>query len=125
MAQLTAQQAEQLDALLPRPLTPDMAAVALHLCGALTAEGVPMDAAMRYTVQQVRALADGIGGHSVYIPRGVRWALTVRDRLLVEQFTGRNHFELARRFGMSEVRVRQIMRRVERERFQAAQGTLF
>lgn len=49
------------------------------------------------------------GGHTHYFPMGGGLALSERDRRLAAKFRGDNHKALAREFGLSEMRVRQIL----------------
>lgn len=50
-----------------------------------------------------------IGGVATYIPRGMSYELTQRDRQMWADFKGDNHSELARKYDMTEMRVRQII----------------
>lgn len=50
-----------------------------------------------------------IGGAATYIPRGHSYELTLRDREIWSEFKGDNYSELARKYDITEMRVRQIM----------------
>lgn len=50
-----------------------------------------------------------IGGVATYIPRGMSYELTLRDREIWTDFRGDNYAELARKYDMTEMRVRQII----------------
>ncbi len=51
------------------------------------------------------------GGCMVYFPTGGRLGLTARDASIRAQFTGHNHKELARAFGLSVRHIRAILER--------------
>jgi Mor family transcriptional regulator len=50
-----------------------------------------------------------IGGVATYIPRGMIYELTLRDREIWKDFKGDNYAALARQYDMTEMRVRQII----------------
>lgn len=50
-----------------------------------------------------------IGGVATYIPRGMNYELTLRDRDIWNDFKGDNYAELARKHNVTEMRVRQII----------------
>ena len=66
-----------------------------------------------------------IGGVATYIPRGLSYELSLRDRQIWSEFKGDNHAELARKYDMTEMRVRQIIDRAARTDRAARQHKLF
>jgi Mor family transcriptional regulator len=66
-----------------------------------------------------------IGGVATYIPRGLGYELAVRDRQMFEEFSGDNYHELARKYQMTEMRVRQIIGHVLRIERAKRQQDLF
>jgi Mor family transcriptional regulator len=66
-----------------------------------------------------------IGGVATYIPRGLSYELSLRDRQIWSEFKGDNHAELARKYDMTEMRVRQIIDRAARADRAARQHKLF
>jgi Mor family transcriptional regulator len=66
-----------------------------------------------------------IGGVATYIPRGMSYELTLRDREIWTGFKGDNYAELARKYDMTEMRVRQIIAAAIRFDRQARQKGLF
>lgn len=66
-----------------------------------------------------------IGGVATYIPRGLSYELSLRDRQIWSEFKGDNHAELARRYDMTEMRVRQIVAQAARVDRAARQQALF
>lgn len=66
-----------------------------------------------------------IGGVATYIPRGMSYELTLRDREIWNDFTGDNYAALARKYDKTEMRVRQIVSAAMRIDRQARQKALF
>lgn len=124
MTTLTVESARLLDDRLPPELTPDMREVALTLFAALLDGGAPAAGAAQLAAEQVQRLSDELGGSAVYIPRGLMVRLGARDREMVARFTGRNYRELARDYGLTEMRVRRIISSAYAERIAKAQGKL-
>ena len=54
-------------------------------------------------------LARHFGGQNIYFPKLDRTMLPERDRRIREEFTGRNHKFIARRYNLSVQRVRDIV----------------
>jgi Mor family transcriptional regulator len=54
-------------------------------------------------------IADALGGERVYFPRLAFAGKYLRDEEIREQFNGYNARELARKYGLSERRIRQIV----------------
>ncbi len=75
-------------------------------------------------VAQTARLAENIGGQNAYIPKGVSYRLTPRNRQMCAEFRGNNYTELARRYKLSEMRVRQIVDTWREAQFLARQGNL-
>lgn len=134
---MSAPEAAVLEAELPDGLTPDMRDVALCLFEAL----VLMDARAgqacpvgewltqlrTWSVQvcaQLQHLANEKGGRALYLAKGVAVRLSVRDRQMCERFRGNNYRELAAEFGLTEMRVRQIVDAWQRSRYLARQQGL-
>ncbi len=61
-------------------------------------------------------LASSLGGTGVYVPKVDSVMAKVRDSLIMEQFNGHNYRDLALKFGLTEVWIRQIVNRKEDER---------
>lgn len=66
-----------------------------------------------------------IGGVATYIPRGMSYELTLRDRQMWQDFKGDNYAELARKYDMTEMRVRQIIAQALKADRAARQQSLF
>lgn len=77
----------------------------------LTIDDVPENlksVAYAIDIDAFRSLIKCAGGTSVYLPSERCITKPVRDRVIRESFCG-DYRELARRFGISEVRVRRIV----------------
>ena len=75
-------------------------------------------------VGQVDRVAGTLGGCSFYLPRGIGPQLSARNRQIVEQYNGRNKHYLAMTFGISEMRIDQILKQARRDEFARRQGKL-
>lgn len=73
-------------------------------------------------VSQMLRLSDEFGG--VYLPKGVVFRLTPRNRQMCEEFRG-DYVTLARKYRLSVQQVRNTVDRWQRERFMARQGDMF
>lgn len=125
-----------LEAMLPDGLTPDMREVARCLYAALvlndarcgSAPTVPMwgDQLHAWALQalmQLQHLASQIGGGAVYLAKGVTVHLTARDRKMCAEFKG-DYKVLARKYNLTEVRVRQIVDSYQRAQYLSRQQGL-
>jgi Mor family transcriptional regulator len=65
------------------------------------AEAVGIPAALR--------LSDFCGGSNVYIPKLDFLHQKTRNRRILQEFSGGNYRELAKRYNLSEIRVREIV----------------
>ena len=77
----------------------------------LTIDDVPENlksVACAIGIDALRSLIKCAGGTSVYLPSERCITKPVRDRVIRESFCG-DYKEMARRFGISEVRVRRIV----------------
>ena len=89
--------------------------------------GVPGDVRehARLAMGLTEALADAIGGDTIYIPVGHFLRNDARARALIADYnTSRNLHEVARRHGYTPARAKQILREWARADFQARQGSL-
>lgn len=65
------------------------------------------------------------GGAVRYIPKGVSYDLSRRDKKIYQDFTGANHRELARQHGLTEMRIYQIIKTARAAHLKKTQGDLF
>ncbi|MBS0401100.1 MAG: hypothetical protein JSS18_01245 [Proteobacteria bacterium] len=134
---ITAAEAQVLEATLPQGLTEPMREVALCLFEALALQDGragskhPNDdwrSALQRLAQQVLAqlahMAATLGGGAIYLAKGIAVHLSARDREMCAQFRGNNYAQLARAYGLTEMRVRQIVDAYQREAFLRRQHVL-
>ena len=134
---LTAAEAAVLDAHLPVGLTEEMRDVAWCLFEAMAlmdsragAEqpgpvwlGV-LHAMARVATAQLQHLAQQKGGKAIYLAKGLAVFLSARDLQMCGEFRGDNYDFLARKYGLTEMRVRQIVNDWQKEQFRVRQGRL-
>ncbi len=65
------------------------------------------------------------GGQNIYFPMGLSYKLSQRDRQIYDDFTGANHSELARKYGVSLQWIYKIVKTVRLEETARRQGNLF
>lgn len=135
---MTAAEAAVLDAELPAGLTDDMKEIAFLLYEALvlrdarvgqappeSAWAAVLESMARVVKIQLLHLAENKGGGTVYLAKcATAFFLGPRDLQMCAEFRGNNHEELARRYNLSEMRVRQIVGAWQDEQFRRRQGRL-
>jgi hypothetical protein len=134
---LTTAEAAVLDAALPAGLTETMRDVAYCLYEAMAladaragqaqpGEGwlIVLRAMARVAVIQLQHLAREIGGQAIYLAKGVVMQLNVRDQQMCAEFRGNNYEELARKYNLTQMRVRQIVDAWSAQQFGKRQGQL-
>lgn len=92
---------------------------ATKLQASLGAHGVSGEKSAHIAVAVVDELRKHWGGQSLYVPQGAGVKRRKRDLAIFAEFNGRNYGELAMKYGVSEMRVRQIvsfMTRLEKEK---------
>lgn len=67
------------------------------------------DAAAERVAEHLRKF---LGGAWHYVPKGYHYELTLRDRDIYEKFNGRNQRELCEEYGITRVRLYQILQQV-------------
>ena len=126
-----------LEGALPPGLTPTMREMALCLFEALVInderagsrqpEGVwlaQLHAWAQQCCMQLQHVAQQMGGQPAYLAKGVAMYLSARDRQMCAEFRGNNYRQLAAKYGLTEMRVRQIVDAWQREQFERRQGRL-
>lgn len=63
-------------------------------------------------------LSAELGGTSFYVPKFENVVARARDRLIIKQFTGSNYKELALRYNLSEIWIRNIIAKDQAEKNQ-------
>lgn len=79
----------------------------------------------RQVLAQLQHLAQEMGGRGgLYIAKGLVAQLSARDHEMCGKFRGNNYRELAHEYGLTEMRVRQIVDTWQREQYEKRQGRL-
>lgn len=125
-----------LESMLPDGLTPDMRDVAQCLfeavvmadprCGQSPTDygwGLQLQIWAQMALMQLQHLANQKGGVAVYLAKGVTAHLSARDRKMCSEFRG-DYKLLARKYNLTEVRVRQIVDTWQRSQFLTRQQGL-
>ncbi len=92
--------------------------LAVHLERELLKEGISAEEAEQKALSIAESIKKHWGGQSIYIARMMTSTFAKRDKQIIAEFNGSNHAELAHKFGISTMRVRQILWR-ERDRRRA------
>lgn len=64
-------------------------------------------------------------GQSQYIPKGQSYDLSQRDLQIASEFNGINHSALAKKYGLTDMRIYQILKAARAAALKASQNTLF
>jgi Mor family transcriptional regulator len=75
-------------------------------------------------LDQTERLCQELGGESFYMHRAVRYKLSRRDRQIIKEHRGNNTHLLARKYGLTEMRIRQIVNAWEEQERARRQGSL-
>ncbi|MET2988261.1 transcriptional regulator [Herbaspirillum seropedicae] len=83
----------------------------------LVEHGLGREQAQSAAFEIAESIRTEIGGVQQYIPRGLRFQLSRRDQEIFEKFNGQNYHQLAHSYHLSEMQVRNIVKRgLARER---------
>lgn len=77
----------------------------------LVEHGFSIDKVSSMAFDITETIRNEIGGVQQYIPRGVRYQLSKRDEIIFQGFNGRNYHELAHQYNLSEMQIRNIIKR--------------
>lgn len=70
-------------------------------------------------------LASYLGGRMAYLPTGEKLQLALRDAIIFAEFRGHNHLELSQKYGLTVVRIYQIIAEQRALFVKERQGKLF
>lgn len=88
--------------------------------------GMTPDAAALDARDRCILLANYLGGRAYNIPRGDALRIALRDKQIHEEFNGKNHEELADRYGLNIITVYRIIRQqIKLSRESRMRGRLF
>lgn len=65
--------------------------------------------ALKLAHSLILEIASYLGGRQIYLPRGAHLKARLRGDQIFREFSGANKSELARRYGLTEVRIQQII----------------
>ena len=91
----------------------------------LQAEGQAEEDALRLAFAVAEAIRAKWKGIQNYIPKGLAWELSKRDREIYRRYRGGNKIELCREYKISEQRLYQILAKVRAEEVARRQKRLF
>lgn len=89
--------------------------VAAQMRANLEEQGYPSAQAAAAAERVAEHLRKFLGGTWQYIPKGYHYDLDRRDREIYEKFNGRNQTELCDEYGITRVRLYQILQQVRAE----------
>lgn len=75
----------------------------------LLSMNLPQSQATQKALSMVEALRVGLGGGVFYIPRGLGYQLSLRDEKIWNEFTGNNIPELAIKYELSHMQIRNVL----------------
>ncbi|MDP2832167.1 MAG: Mor transcription activator family protein [Pseudomonadota bacterium] len=81
------------------------------LAAGITQEGIAPDAASRVAIAVTDRISEQFGGIGAYIPKGGNRHTQSRNAEIAREFTGNNIDELVARYHLTEVCIRQILKR--------------
>lgn len=67
-------------------------------------------------VEQMERLSSTLGGTLFYLPKCIQFSLINRDKQIMEEYKGFNTRDLAIKYGLSEERIRQIIKSEEKKK---------
>jgi Mor family transcriptional regulator len=85
-----------------------------QIAAAMSIESLPetyQDVAEVFGMEGALRLARRSGGMRIYVPKFDSLVRDRRDEMIRKEFTGSNHRELARKYGLSETWIREIVQR--------------
>jgi len=97
-----------------------------HLADTLVRKAnLPADQCADLAWDSAEYMANHWGGISVYFPKGTRIHQSRRSRKIWQEFNGKNHEDLARKYKLSTQWIYQIVNRMQEEERKLRQGSLF
>ena len=94
-------------------------------CALRETAGMDKDKADQVGREIAERMASHWGGQNIYFPMGLSYKLSQRDRQIFEDFTGANHSDLARKYGVSLQWIYKVVKTVRQEEIARRQGDMF
>lgn len=91
----------------------------------LADHGIAADVSEQAATALAEHLADHWGGQLINIPKNFLYKLAQRDRVIYDEFNGRNIAELARKFNMSVRGIYKVITRAKKRAVKEKQPDLF
>lgn len=73
--------------------------------------GLPLSIANAKALSITNAIRREVGGQQLYVSKGLEYDLSLRDEEIYAAFKGNNYDDLARRFSLTTVQIRNIVRK--------------
>jgi Mor family transcriptional regulator len=106
--------------------TPLLVEIADHAAAVLKEDfGMETERADHAGYLIMRRIAEAVGGAGVYIPTIDSIERHERDEAIWREFTGHNHLELARKYGITTIHIYRLIKRLREEDRRARQSSLF
>lgn len=96
-----------------------------HLVAGLKKHGIKADAAEEMADNIIDDVRAAFGGEPLYIPKGVSMDAVLKHHKIYADFTGRNHHDLVRKYGVSLQWVYRVVNTVGRQLRRRNQPDLF
>jgi Mor family transcriptional regulator len=77
----------------------------------LYAMGFPPENSKQGAFRIMDTIRRELGGSVMYLPKGLSYDLSPRDQEIFDKFNGRNYYELAREYDLTEMQVRNIVKK--------------
>ncbi|GBL46256.1 probable bacteriophage transcriptional regulator [Sulfuriferula multivorans] len=97
---------------------------AIQIAEALMAHGLDESAAGEIADAAAERMRTHWAGQLVYIPSGQQYEIGLRDAQILGEFNGRNHSQLARKYGLNITYIYRIVKRRIAEERDRRQGNL-
>lgn len=91
----------------------------------LVERGVHPKIAENLALEVGDSICAAVGGTQIYIPRAIAYRLSQRDAAIYNEFRGDNYAQLARKYDLSEVQIRNIVNRCTEDERRRRQNPLF
>jgi Mor family transcriptional regulator len=87
--------------------------------------GMDPNIAAEIGLEAAERLREEWGGHQIYFQKGASFEISKRDMQVWEEFNGRNYWQLAEKYGLTEMRIRQVIAKVRANEAKRRQSDLF
>lgn len=102
-----------------------LADMAARIGESLEQQGIAPEKAAEVGMQAAEHVRKNYGGQMLYLPKGHFEEHERRDYEIWDRFNGRNHAELADHYGLSVVRIYQIIKAIQAKEVRRRQPDMF